>query len=52
MSCFGSEPSTFIALLNVQSRASDPRIVTVFVRDEEGSLFQPARPSFHLIVAC
>jgi hypothetical protein len=38
--------------LNVQSRASDPRIVTVFVRDKEGSLFQPARPSFHLIVAC
>ena len=37
---------------NAQSRASDPRIVTVFVRDKEGSLFQPARPSFHLIVVC
>jgi hypothetical protein len=38
--------------LNVQSRGSDPRIVTVFVRDKEGSLFQPLRPSFHLLVVC
>jgi hypothetical protein len=38
--------------LNPQSRASDGRIVTVFVRDKDGSLFQPARPSFHLIVVC
>jgi hypothetical protein len=38
--------------LNPQSRASDGRIVTVFVRDKEGSLFQAARPSFHLLVVC
>ena len=38
--------------LNPQSRASNPRIVTVFVRDKEGSFFTPIRPSFHLIVAC
>jgi hypothetical protein len=38
--------------LNPESRASNPRIVTVFVRDKEGSFFQPARPSFHLIVVC
>ena len=30
----------------------NPRIVTVFVRDKAGSFFQPARPSFHLIVVC
>ena len=39
-------------MLSVQSRASDPPVVTVFVRDKEGSFFQPLRPSFHLIVAC
>jgi hypothetical protein len=38
--------------LNPQSRASDPRIVTVFVRDKEGSFFTPLRPSFHLLVVC
>jgi hypothetical protein len=38
--------------LDVQSRARDPRIVTVFVRDKEGSFFTPIRPSFHLIVVC
>ena len=38
--------------LNPQSRASNPRIVTVFVRDKEGSFFTPERPSFHLIVVC
>ncbi|WP_028063741.1 hypothetical protein [Solirubrobacter soli] len=38
--------------LDVQSRASNPRIVTVFVRDEKGSFFTPLRPSFHLIVVC
>ena len=38
--------------LNPQSRASNPRIVTVFVRDKEGSFFTLIRPSFHLIVVC
>ena len=38
--------------LNPQTRASNPRIVTVFVRDEKGSFFTPERPSFHLIVVC
>lgn len=38
--------------LNPQSRASDPTIVTVFVRDDAGSFFTPQRPSFHLIVVC
>ena len=38
--------------LDVETRASNPRIVTVFVRDEKGSFFTPLRPSFHLIVVC
>ena len=38
--------------LSVQSRASNRNVVTVFVRDKEGSFFQPERPSFHLIVVC
>lgn len=39
-------------ILNPQSRPSDRNVVTVFVRDLEGSFFQPLRPSFHLIVVC
>ena len=39
-------------ILTPQSRASDRNVVTVFVRDLEGSFFQPLRPSFHLIVVC
>jgi hypothetical protein len=38
--------------LNPQSKPSDPRVVTVFVRDKEGSFFTPIRPSFHLLVVC
>jgi hypothetical protein len=38
--------------LNVQTRGTNPRVVTVFVRDKEGSFFTPERPSFHLIVVC
>jgi hypothetical protein len=32
--------------------SSNPRVVSVFVRDTTGSLFSPERPSFHLIVVC
>jgi hypothetical protein len=39
-------------LLSVEGRASNPNVVTVFVRDLKGSFFQPLRPSFHLLVVC
>ncbi len=39
-------------ILDVETRPSDDHVVTVFVRDADGSFFTPLRPSFHLIVAC
>ena len=39
-------------ILDVQNRALDRNVVTVFVRDLEGSFFTPLRPSFHLVVVC